>query len=101
MLNWIKAIVRDIDDEIQGAEHYAKVAHKAKAMDANSMQVYLAMAKQELAHVETLSDLARRIVKTAQERKDPNLAGIEAIWELQTERISTWVPKVKMMLDGV
>ena len=101
MLNWIKAIVRDIDDEIMGAEHYAKTAHKAKAMDANSAQTYLAMAKQELAHVETLSDLARRIVKNSQERKDPDLAGIEAIWELQTERISTWVPKVKMMLDGL
>ena len=54
MLDKMKHAVRAIDDELLGAEHYAKMARKCKGEDNASMQTYLAMAKQELSHVDAL-----------------------------------------------
>lgn len=101
MLDKMKHAVRAIDDELLGAEHYAKMARKCKGEDNASMQTYLAMAKQELSHVDALSDMARRTLDEAKEKQDPCIRGIEAIWELQSERMESWLVKIKMMMDGI
>ena len=101
MLDKIKYAVRSIDDELLSAEHYAKMAHKCKGSDNSAMQTYLAMAKQELSHVDALSDMAKRTVSEAKNANDPCLHGIEAIWELEAERMAPWIVKIKMMMDGM
>ena len=101
MLEKIKYAVRAIDDELLSAEHYAKMAHKFKGSDNAAMQTYLAMAKQELSHVDALSDMARRTLSEAKDKQDPCLCGIEAIWELQSDRMESWLVKIKMMIDGI
>lgn len=101
MLEKMKHAVRAIDDELLSAEHYAKMAHKCNGSDNAAMQTYLAMAKQELSHVDALSDMAKRTVSEAKNSNDPCLHGIEAIWELQSERMAPWIVKIKMMMDGM
>lgn len=101
MLEKIKHAVRAIDDELLSAEHYAKMAHKCKGSDNAAMQTYLAMAKQELSHVDALSDMAKRTVSEAKNSNDPCLHGIEAIWELESDRMAPWIVKIKMMMDGM
>ena len=64
-------------------------------------QTYLSMAKQELSHVDALSDMSKRTVSEAKNANDPCLHGIEAILELEAERMAPWIVKIKMMMDGM
>ena len=48
MIERIKYIVRDIDDEIMGAQHYAKLFKKFREKDPEASRMYATMAKQEL-----------------------------------------------------
>lgn len=101
MLDKMKHAVRAIDDELLSAEHYAKMAHKCNGSDNAAMQTYLAMAKQELSHVDALSDMAKRTVSDAKNSNDPCLHGIEAIWDLEAERMAPWIVKIKMIMDSM
>ena len=101
MLEKIKYAVRAIDDELLSAEHYAKMAHKCNGSDNASMQTYLAMAKQELSHVDALSDMAKRTVSDAKNSNDPCLHGIEASWDLEAERMAPWIVKIKTIMDSM
>ena len=44
----------DIAEEIEGACHYAKLAHHYKGKDEARHQMYMSMAPQELAHAKKL-----------------------------------------------
>ena len=101
MLDKMKNAVRAIDDELLSAEHYAKMAQKCKGSDNAAMQTYIAMAKQELSHIDALSDMARRTLNEAKDKQDPCLRGVEAIWELESERMTSWLVKIKMLMDGM
>lgn len=98
-LERMKAIVADIDDELQGAEHYARVAIKCKGHDNAAAATYLSMAKQELTHVDNLTDMAQRTISGARDAQDANLAGLEAIWELESDRMADWIVKIKLVMD--
>ena len=56
MIERIKYIVRDIDDEIMGAQHYAKLFKKFREKDPEASRMYATMAKQELGHADMLME---------------------------------------------
>lgn len=99
MLHKIKSIVTDIDDEILGAEHYAKMAAKSKSIDQEAARIYASMAKQELSHAELLCDYARRICRETEGHEHHECA--EMILEIQDERSAPWMAKIRLMLDGM
>ena len=98
MIERIKYIVRDIDDEIIGAQHYAKLFKKFREKDPEASRMYATMAKQELGHADMLMESARRICAAAPEEE--NKAAILAIMEIQEDRTNPWILKVKGMLEA-
>ena len=59
----IKNIVEDIEEEVEGAEHYALLATQYKDTDKPLADGYENMAVQELAHVDALHTNVVRIIK--------------------------------------
>lgn len=99
MLEKMKHLVRDMDEEIMGAHHYAKLAKKSRESDPDLSRMYGTMAKQELSHAEMLMEQARRVCAVA--TAEDNKAGLDAIMEIQEDRTGPWMSKVKGLLDGV
>ena len=98
MLERIKHIVQDIDSEIMGAQHYAKLFKKFREKDPDISRMYATMAKQELSHADMLMESARRICAAATE--SDNKAGILAIMDIQEDRTAPWILKLKGMLEA-
>lgn len=45
--------------------------------------------------------MTKRTVSEAKNANDPCLNGIDAIWDLEAERMAPWIVKIKMMMDGM
>ena len=67
----IAIIVRDINEELEGAEHYAKMATQYKDDDKPLADAYADMAAQELGHVDRLCGSSRSIVTPGISRPRP------------------------------
>ena len=59
----IKCLVKDIRDEMEGAEHYAKLAVQYKDTDRTLADTYAKMSEAELGHVDLLHSQAVRSYK--------------------------------------
>lgn len=96
----IKTLVEDIKEELEGAEHYAKLATQYKDEDKALAENYAKMAEAELGHVNALHAQGVRIIKDwkATNGKEPP-ASMSAIWDYEHNNMIEKIAQIKMLLS--
>lgn len=95
----IKIIVEQIDEEVCGAEEYAKCATKYKVEDKALADMYFEMANQELMHVDKLHAQVVRYIQQHKASGKETPVGMKELWEWQHAKIIDNVARIKVMLD--
>lgn len=96
----IKHLVEDIQEEMEGAEHYAKLATQYKEDDRALADVYAKLASVELDHVDALHEQVVRIIKdwkATSGKETP--APMQAVWDYEHERSTDKAAKVRTLLN--
>ena len=95
----IKHIVENIREELDGAEHYAKVAAKLKPTNSTDASVYADMARQELGHVDNLHKMAVRAIEKRKAEGVAVPASMQAVWDWEHEKMMEEVAHIKTLLS--
>lgn len=95
----IAMIVRDIKEELEGAEHYAKQATQYKDDDKSLADAYANMANQELNHVDMLHAQVVRVIQDYRAKGNTPPAAMMAVWDWEHESMVSHTAKVKMLLE--
>lgn len=96
----IKCLVEDIQEELEGAEHYAKLATQYKEDDRVLADVYAKLASVELDHVNALHEQVVRIIKdwkATSGKETP--APMQAVWDWEHEKMVDTEARIKSMLS--
>ena len=96
----IKCLVEDINEELEGAEHYAKLATQHKDDDRELADVYAKLANVELDHVNALHGQVVRIIKEwkATSGQEPP-AAMQAVFDWEHNKEIEKVKQIKILLD--
>lgn len=95
----IKHIVEDIREEMEGAEHYAKLATQYKDEDRTLADNYAKMAEAELGHVNSLHDQAVRLIKEQKAAGVETPASMHAVWDYEHGQMIDHIAKIKVLLN--
>ena len=96
----IKCLVEDIEEELEGAEHYAKKATEHKDDDRELADVYAKLANIELDHVNALHGQVVRIIKEWKATSGQEVpAAMQAVWDYEHERSIDKAAKIKTLLN--
>lgn len=95
----IKHLVEDIEEELEGAEHYAKLATQYKDEDRELADTYAKLANVELEHVDALHGQAVRMIKAQKAAGVETPAPMQAVWDYEHERFTDKAAKVKTLLN--
>ena len=95
----IACIVKDIKEELEGAEHYAKLATQYKDDDKPLADAYATMATQELNHVDTLHAQVVRVIQDYRAKGNTPPEAMMAVWDWEHESMVSHTAKVKMLLE--
>lgn len=95
----IKEIVEQINEEISGAEHYAKMATQYKEEDKVLADTYAKLAEVELTHVDSLHAQVVRIIKAWQSKGEVAPAGMEIVWDWVHQNQVDKVSRIKVLLN--
>lgn len=95
----IAMIVKDIKEELEGAEHYAKLATQNRDEDKALADVYADLAQQELAHVDKLHKQVTRIIEEYKNAGNTPPTAMMAVWEWEHESMISHTAKVKALLE--
>lgn len=96
----IAVTAEDIREELEGAEHYAKLATQYKTEDRLLADVYATLAAQELAHVDMLHAQVARVIKEYRAAGNEPPAGMMEVWNYEHGRHMDSVVKIKLLLDA-
>lgn len=94
----IKEIVELIEDELEGAEEYAKKATKYKDQDKTLADVYARLAQTEMTHVDTLHDQAVRLINEQKKAGVQVPASMQAIWDWEHGKQVDTAARVKSLM---
>lgn len=94
----IKHIVEDIEEELEGAEHYAKMATKYKDSDKQLADTYARMAQVELGHVGSLHDHAVRLIEEQKASGVQVPVSMQAVWDWEHDKQVDTAARVKSLL---
>lgn len=95
----IKKLVEYIQDEIKGAENYAKCALKYKEEDRTLAETFLSIASQELSHIDTLHAQATRLITQAKNKGYQAPESMQAVWDWEHEKYIEHVAHIKTLID--
>ena len=97
----IKHLVEDIREELEGAEHYAKVAVKLKDTNQANSNEYAEMARQELSHVDRLHKMAVKAIEKAKSEGIATPPAMQAVWDWEHEKMMDKTARIKSLLAMV
>lgn len=95
----IKDLVSDIQDEVAGAEHYAKQATKYKEKDKVLAETYAKKAQEELVHVNDFHAQVVRLINAQKATSEKPPAGMQEIWDWEHGKIVDNVARVRTILE--
>lgn len=96
----IKNLVEDINEELEGAEHYAKLATQYKEDDRELSDTYAKLANVELDHVNALHGQVVRIIKEWKATSGKEVpAPMQAVWDWEHNKSMDTAARIKTMLD--
>lgn len=91
----LKHIAQEVQEEIEGAEHYIHKAIECKKKMPNVAAIYADMANQELTHAGRLFEIGDAVAKASD---DPETR--MKVWEWFREMMGDWVGKVRKMQEA-
>ena len=94
----IKHLVEDIEEELEGSEHYAKLATQYKDEDRELADVYAKLANVELEHVVALHGQAVRMIKAQKASGVETPAAMQAVWDWEHGKMIDTEARIKTML---
>lgn len=94
----IKHLVEDIHEELEGAEHYAKMATQYKEEDRELADVYAKKAAEELGHVDAFHAQAVRKIKESKAAGVDTPASMQAVWDWEHGKMVDTTARIKTML---
>lgn len=94
----IKHLVEDIEEELEGAEHYAKLATQYKDEDRELADTYAKLANVELEHVDALHGQAVRMIKAQKASGVETPAPMQAVWDWEHGKMVDTTARIKTML---
>ena len=97
----IAEIVKDIREELDGAEHYAKLAAQHKEDDRALSDAYASMASQELGHVDMLHTQVVRIIQDHRSKNGEPPEAMMMVWNWEHDSMVSHTAKVKALLEMV
>ena len=92
----IKKISEMIEEELEGAEHYAKCAVKHKDSDPTLAKTFYDISLDEMRHVTLLRDEVVKIIEMHRKEHGEPPAAMMAVWEYMHERHIEQANDVKM-----
>lgn len=92
----IKTLISHIEEEVNDAETYAKLAAKYKEADKELSTTFAALSEQELSHADMLHKQAVRLI-AAHGKEVPS--SMQAIWDWEHEKIVDHTARVRVMLS--
>lgn len=95
----IKNLAKQIEEELEDAEHYAKCAVKLKDENASDSSAYAEMARQEMGHAEKLHNMAVRLIEKQRQTGVAPPAAMLAVWEWEHEKMMDHMATVKLLLS--
>ena len=95
----IKELVEMIEEEVCGAEQYAKKAMQYKDEDKLLADNYAKMAEVELQHVDLLHAQVVRIIKSWEAKGNTAPPEMTAIWQWEHGKAVDHIARVKVMLN--
>lgn len=96
----IKCLVENIEEELEGAEHYAKLATQYKDEDRELADVYAKLAGIELDHVNTLHGQVVRVIKSWKATNGKEApAAMQAVWDWEHGKMIDTTTRIKTMLE--
>lgn len=95
----IKELSEMIEDELEGAEHYAKAALQNKIDHASLADVLYDISTQEMRHVNMLHDEVVKIIKSYREKNGDPPAAMMAVYDWMHNRQIDKAKEVKILQD--
>lgn len=95
----IKCLVEDIKDELEGAEHYAKLALQYKHTDRQLADVYAKLAGVESEHVTILHDQVVRLIKEHKEEGNDIPPAMQAVYDWEHEKMIDNITRVRSIIS--
>ena len=92
----IKKISEMIEEELEGAEHYAKCAVKHKDSDPTLAKVFYDISLDEMRHVNLLHEEVVKMIETHRKEHGEPPAAMMAVWDYMHERHIEEANEVKM-----
>lgn len=96
----IKCLAKDIREELEGAEHYAKLSVQYKDTDKALADTYAKMSEAELGHVDQLHAQAVRLIKEQRAAGVEAPAAMQAVWDWEHEQQIDTVARIRALLDS-
>lgn len=94
----IKYLVEDIQEELEGAEHYAKLAAQNKDLDRALADTYYKLAGVELEHVNALHEQVVRLIKAHKATGKEVPAAMQAVWDWEHGKMVDTTARIKTLL---
>ena len=95
----IKDIVKQIREELEAADRYAKEAAKIKEVRSTDSSTYAEMARQELGHVDSLHNMAVRMIEKEKALDQQVPPAMQAVWDWEHEQMIDRVARIKSLLS--
>lgn len=93
----IKELIEMIEDELEGAEHYAKCSLKYKTEHPALAAVLYEISNQEMRHVTMLHEEVVKVIKMYREKHGEPPAAMLAVYDWQHEKQIEEVKEIKML----
>lgn len=91
-------MIESIREELEGAEHYAKLATQYKDEDRELADVYAKLANVELEHVDALHGQAVRMIKAQKAAGVETPTAMQAVWDWEHGKMIDTQARIKIML---
>lgn len=94
----ITQLVDLIDEELDGAKHYIKMARREKEAHPTLSDTFAELAEQEMGHVKALHSQAARIIENYKETTGEPPAEMLAIYNYEHDKQIDRASKIKQMI---
>lgn len=95
----IKMLVKDIQRNLEGAEHCAKIATQYKLENPELAAIYAKIGEGKIMNVMALHDEAERMIRKKKEAGVEVPAAMQAVWDWEHDKMMDTLARVKMMLE--
>lgn len=95
----IKDISEKIEDELDDAEEYVKLALREKESEPVVSDLFYSLAKEEMGHMNRLHDCVAKLIKTYREKEGEPPEPMMAVYNYLHEKFMKQASQIQWYLD--